>query len=154
MCVFQHHAHYKFVCFWAAVTISSLSYLCSGEASERNSAVWGGGQQHLLGVPASLSPGHRQVALPEGRKEETGKEEQFVNVKRRDWYFREYNCLLSNLIFFCRKWDENINTTPGQNLNILFYIYIYILILHILTYYLWIKQMRHNMLIGEFYRYW
>jgi len=49
---------------------------CSGETSKRNGAVWGGGQQHLLGVSASLPSGLRQVALPEGRKEESGEEEE------------------------------------------------------------------------------
>lgn len=74
----------NFSLFLSCCHRSFALYLCSGETAERNSAVWGGGQQHLLGVSASLSPGHRQVALPEGRKEETGEEEQFVNVKRRD----------------------------------------------------------------------
>lgn len=51
-------------------------HLFSGEASERNGAVWGGGQQHLLRVSASLSAGYSQVAFPEGRKAESGEEEQ------------------------------------------------------------------------------
>lgn len=56
------------------VTISSSLCRCSGETSEGNGAVWGGGQRHLLGMSASLPPGLRQVALPEGGKEETGEE--------------------------------------------------------------------------------
>lgn len=55
--------------------------MCSGETSERDGAVWGGGQQYLLGVSASLPSGHSQVALPEGGKEESGEEVKFMNCK-------------------------------------------------------------------------
>ena len=48
----------------------------SRETPERDGAVWGGGQQYLLGVSASFPSGQRKVALPEGRKEESGKEKQ------------------------------------------------------------------------------
>lgn len=47
-------------------------FVRSGETPERDGAVRRGGQQHLPGVSAPLPPGLRQVALPGGRKEETG----------------------------------------------------------------------------------
>lgn len=47
-------------------------FACSGETPERDDAVRRGGQQHVPGVSAPVPSGLRQVALPGGRKEETG----------------------------------------------------------------------------------
>ena len=47
-------------------------FACSGEAPERDGAVWRGGQQHVPGVSAPVPSGLCQVALPGGRKAETG----------------------------------------------------------------------------------
>ncbi len=73
-CAFEHHAYLKFLFVWSWCHCFFSLYLSSGETSERNSAIRGGGQQYLLGVSATLSSGDHQVALPEGREEETGEE--------------------------------------------------------------------------------
>lgn len=64
------------ICFTYFIprTASPLFFYRSGETSQRNGPVWSGGQQHFPGVSASLASGLRQVALPEGREEESGEE--------------------------------------------------------------------------------
>lgn len=59
------------LCFARSRHLLSV-FVRSGEAPERNGAVWRGGQQHLPGVSAPVPSGLCQVALPGGRKEETG----------------------------------------------------------------------------------